>query len=413
MPGLNLNIIPFSTIQEAIEIAEAPNRETTKFNTYFHTHAEIAAAIPEPEDSPAKHLYPDLSTGNFSNWISLIASSQGLHSWHEFTLPNSLVRELLDVNALWTLTSKAISDDTMEDLLARFPKRTSQGIATEVVFDGQREWFLRLDFCSTKDARGRDGEKCSSVIRTVEDALHRISTSKRAIRALEGILLGEAPGPARLFFIPHNKHMDTSREFRVFCPPVWSLTGLLDKQNRRGEAAPRVHTTDEQAVRHALPGEYALPSCSSDHVEQNEARVTDSNDAKPAYLHQQDGDKHSLGRITAISQYRWHTPYHRPSLTSAQADAAKALAAAQSIHAQIISHAASLESLPDSTGVLQKFLSEGFVFDIFEAPNGEMQLLEINPFGAMSGCGSCLFHWIEDARVMYGKQEGVEVRLAM
>jgi hypothetical protein len=413
MSGPNLNIIPFSTIQEALEIAEVTDRETTKFNTYFHTHAEIAAAIPEPEDSPAKHLYPDLSTGNFSNWISLIASSQDFHLWHEFTLPNSFVQELLDANVIWALTGKAIGDDTMEDLLARSPKRTSQGIATEAVFDGQREWFLRLDFCSTKDARGRGGEKYSSAIRTVGDALQRISASKRAARALEHILLEKAPGPARLFFIPYNKHMDTSREFRVFCPPVWSLTGLLDKRNHRGEAAPRVHTTDEQAVGCVLPREYALPSCSSDHVEQNEARVTDSNDAKPAYLHQQDGDKHSLGRITAISQYRWHAPYHRPSLTSAQVDAAKALTAAQSIHAQIISHAASLESLPDSTGVLQKLLSEGFVFDIFEAPNGEMQLLEINPFGAMSGCGSCLFHWIEDARVMYGKQERVEMRLAM
>lgn len=410
MPDPNLSIIPFSTIQEALEIAETTDCETTKFNTYFHTHAEIAAAIPEPEDSSAKHLYPDLNAGNFSNWISLIASSQGFHSWHEFTLPNSLVQELLDANTLWALTSRAIGDDTMEDLLARFPKRTSQGIATEVVFDGQREWFLRLDFCSTKDARGRGGEKYSSAIRTVGDALQRISASKRAARALEHILLEKAPGPARLFFIPHNKHMDTSREFRVFCPPVWSLAGLLDE---RGEAAPRVHTTDEHAVGHVLPGEHTLPSSSSDHVEQNEGRVMDSNDAKPAYLHQQDGDKHSLGRITAISQYRWHAPYHRPSLISAQADATKALTAAHSIHARIISHATSLEPLPDSTSVLQKLLSEGFVFDIFEAPNGEMQLLEINPFGAMSGCGSCLFHWIEDARVMYGKQERVEVRLAM
>jgi hypothetical protein len=413
MSDPNLNIIPFSTVREALEIAEAADRETTKFNTHFHTHAEIAAAIPEPEDSPAKHLYPDLSTGNFGDWISLIASSQGFHSWHEFVLPNSLVQELLDANTIWALTSKAIGDDTMEDLLALFPKRTSQGIATEVVFDGQREWFLRLDFCSTKDARGRSGEKYSSAIRTVGDALQRISASQRAARALEHILLGKATGPAKLFFIPHNKHMDTSREFRVFCPPVWSLARSLDKQNHCGEAAPRVHTTDEQAVGHVLPEEYALPSCSSDHVKQNEAWVTDSNDAKPAYLHQQGGDKYSLGRITAISQYRWHAPYHRPSLISVQADAAKVFTAAQSIHAQIISHAVSLESLPNTACVLQKFLSEGFVFDIFEAPNGDMQLLEINPFGAMSGCGSCLFHWIEDAKVMYGKQERVEMRLAM
>lgn len=39
----------------------------------------------------------------------------------------------------------------------------------------------------------------------------------------------------------------------------------------------------------------------------------------------------------------------------------------------------------------------------------------MNPFGAMSGCGSSLFHWIKDARVLYGfgGAEEVEFRVAM
>jgi hypothetical protein len=155
--------------------------------------------------------------------------------------------------------------------------------------------------------------------------------------------------------------MDTSREFRVFCPPVWTLSALSNKRHGR-------------------------------------ATQSRSNDREP-----------SLGRITAISQYRWHSPYHRPSLAAAQTDAAKVLACGNSIYAQILAYAA---KLPDA-GVLQRLRTEGFVFDIFEASSGEMQLLEINPFGAMSGCGSCLFHWIADAPLLYGIYEDVEVRLTM
>jgi hypothetical protein len=67
----------------------------------------------------------------------------------------------------------------------------------------------------------------------------------------------------------------------------------------------------------------------------------------------------------------------------------------------------------DRRHILKRLRTEGFVFDIFQAANGEMQLLEINPFGAMSGCGSCLFHWIEDADMLYGASQEVEVRLTM
>jgi hypothetical protein len=358
---MDLNIIPFSTLQGALDAADATDQETDRFNTHFHTHTEIAAVIQESAGGSHKHVYPDLTACHFSNWIDLIASSQGFEEWHEIILPPSLVQELLDANAVWTLTGKAISEDAMEDLLARFPKQTSRAIKTKAVFYGQKEWFLRLDFCSTKDARGESGTKYTSPVRTIEDALQRICASKRAIRALEDIVLKKAPGPARLLFIPHNKHMDTSREFRVFCPPLWTLSTL-----------------------------------SSNHL--REATPNQSRD-----------DGHTLGRITAISQYRWHSPYHRPSLAAAQKDAEKALADAKSIHSKILAHAA---TLPDQS-VLQKMHTEGFVFDIFETTNGDMQLLEINPFGAMSGCGSCLFHWIDDAPLLYGAREGVEVRLTM
>lgn len=390
---MKLNIIPFAHVLAALEAADAVDQETDVFNSHFHTHTEIAAVVPEPPGSTDKHVYPDLTASNFSHWIDLIASSQRFHEWHEIILPMSLAQELLDANTIWTLTGKEIRDDAMEDLLARFPKRTTKGISIKVVFDGQKEWFLRLDFCSTKDANGEGGKRYASSVRQVEEALQRICASKRAARAIEHIILRKAPGPARLLFVPHNKHMDTSREFRVFCPPVWTLSALSN-EHRRG-------------VTSSMLSQDAVVLCPLNGVEQDEKQETASEDTKPLDLIQQTDEKRRLGRVTAISQYRWHSRYHRPS--TAEQDAEKALAAAQSIYSNISTHAAS--SLDPA--VLQKLRAEGFVFDIFEASNGEMQLLEINPFGAMSGCGSCLFHWIEDGPLLYGAQEEVEVRLTM
>ena len=43
----------------------------------------------------------------------------------------------------------------------------------------------------------------------------------------------------------------------------------------------------------------------------------------------------------------------------------------------------------------------------------DVQLVELNIFGASTGCGSCLFHWIRDAEMLYGKQQEVEFRIAL
>jgi hypothetical protein len=76
---MNLNIIPFTDVQTALTAADVTDRETDKFNTHFHAHAEIVAAIPEPKDISNKHVYPDLTASHFSHWIDLITSSQGFH----------------------------------------------------------------------------------------------------------------------------------------------------------------------------------------------------------------------------------------------------------------------------------------------------------------------------------------------
>ncbi|KAJ7916886.1 hypothetical protein B0H13DRAFT_1996823 [Mycena leptocephala] len=67
-------------------------------------------------------------------------------------------------------------------------------------------------------------------------------------------------------------------------------------------------------------------------------------------------------------------------------------------------------------GTKESFDKEGFVFDVYvhrDAGMGEVQLLELNPFGIASGCGSCLFNWVTDAETLYGNKEEIEVRLSI
>jgi hypothetical protein len=116
-----------------------------------------------------------------------------------------------------------------------------------------------------------------------------------------------------------------------------------------------------------------------------------------------------IGRIAAISQYRWHQPFAVSDPGEAAKKAQKIYKASMDIYARITRHAERLED----KSVAEKLRMEGFTFDVLETPTGEVQLVEINPFGAMSGCGSCLFHWLQDAKLLYGLEERVEVRIAL
>ena len=112
------------------------------------------------------------------------------------------------------------------------------------------------------------------------------------------------------------------------------------------------------------------------------------------------------GKIAAISQYKWHAPWYHASAAKhdQEAIANRLLENCQGLHQEIMGH-------PAMTEILR---NRGFVFDVYEDPSvQEVRLIELNDFGAMSGCGACLFNWIQDARVMYGVSEGIEVRVAV
>lgn len=73
----------------------------------------------------------------------------------------------------------------------------------------------------------------------------------------------------------------------------------------------------------------------------------------------------------------------------------------QRLHTALMNHPAMTENL----------LRCGFTFDVVGI-GGEVQLLELNDSGAMSGCGSCLYHWIVDVSLLYGLDCEVEFRIA-
>lgn len=116
------------------------------------------------------------------------------------------------------------------------------------------------------------------------------------------------------------------------------------------------------------------------------------------------------GKISAISQYCWHKPwYHALESDEKQEQVVqKVWRGVQDIHAKIMAHSAMSESLKE----------RGFSFDVFDSSHANitkekgghrMELIELNHSGAMSGCGSALFHWLNDARLLYGLKVPQEV----
>ncbi|KAL8977822.1 MAG: hypothetical protein Q9205_006457, partial [Flavoplaca limonia] len=113
------------------------------------------------------------------------------------------------------------------------------------------------------------------------------------------------------------------------------------------------------------------------------------------------------GRIAAISQYKWHAPwYHAREGVDRQKEIAKRVfEGAKALHRQIMTHEAMTDDLR----------RRGLVFDIIDDPDDgrSIRLVELNDFGAMTDCGSCLFHWLRDAKSLYGLLNGVEFRITL
>ncbi|GJD02215.1 hypothetical protein ColKHC_11040 [Colletotrichum higginsianum] len=106
-------------------------------------------------------------------------------------------------------------------------------------------------------------------------------------------------------------------------------------------------------------------------------------------------------RITGISQYRWHKPWHYASFPTEDQDniLQKVSLEAEKVRAQI------LDELNGNDQTDRQLMEQGMSFDLFydEQSHG-VELVELNPFGSRSPCGSCLFQWVRDREVLYDEE---------
>ena len=109
-----------------------------------------------------------------------------------------------------------------------------------------------------------------------------------------------------------------------------------------------------------------------------------------------------LLRISAISQYRWHWHwlFFLASDNKRKQAVDKIVEGVEEIRQQI---AGELDSEDEIDGLLMR---QGLTFDVlFDEELGTVQLVELNVFGVRSACGSCLFHWIRDRKILEGHGE--------
>ncbi|KAJ7776753.1 hypothetical protein DFH07DRAFT_797613 [Mycena maculata] len=114
-------------------------------------------------------------------------------------------------------------------------------------------------------------------------------------------------------------------------------------------------------------------------------------------------------RVTAFSQYAWHKRSLLADLPRAEIEVEMQhlLQGVHRIHAEIMAY--SVEN-----GMHERLSRDGFVFDVYvHMGTREVQLLELNPFGVTSSCGSCLFNWVTDVETLYGGKDEIEVRVSV
>lgn len=123
----------------------------------------------------------------------------------------------------------------------------------------------------------------------------------------------------------------------------------------------------------------------------------------------------ATGRITAISQYCWHKPWKYAHLGEDERlkQLRRIMRGIDYVHVSILEDLNPF-LIDDPDDML---LRQGFTFDVIfddDRPIADRcALVELNTFGARSGCGSCLFHWVNDMDLLYGGSEKVEFRIAL
>lgn len=232
-----------------------------------------------------------------------------------------------------------INQQILEDTAETWESCKS-GTFIKSLFNGTNEWFVRLDQMSPKDSPVVPGP-----VRSTKDLITKLASSMRAYGALHRELQDATEEGRKITMTgvlnPWNANMDPAFEFRVFVPP-------------------------------------------------------------PAARQVEDPTLTEL-EISAISQYRWHSPFTGVVGATIAQTADKVYDGALTILREIIEYAN--RSLSQDIRAL--LIKHGFSFDVTLQKGNEVQLVELNPFGALSGCGACLFNWIIDSKALYGLEDEV------
>jgi hypothetical protein len=70
---------------------------------------------------------------------------------------------------------------------------------------------------------------------------------------------------------------------------------------------------------------------------------------------------------------------------------------------------ARMDTKSTNDGLDEMSLRQGFSFDVlFDEATQRCVLIELNVFGARSGCGAYLFHWLRDVDVLDGRRVASE-----
>ncbi|KAF2117653.1 hypothetical protein BDV96DRAFT_644004 [Lophiotrema nucula] len=343
---MQIRIVPYELVANDIEATHAAeSAHDAEYKQAFNTcfHGLHEIEPLIPNTNIFQHASPPLGPYAYTLYLLLLAESQNLQDYHIIQIPTFLLEDLMLCHSSWVNTSN-ISDELLDDVAEAWLSCKS-GRELEKCFDGKKEWFIRLDQNSPKDSPLVRGS-----VRSLQEVIKKLCSSMRAYGSLHREV-DEATQAGRevkvnMVLNPWNKNMDPGYEFRVFVPPPAA----------RGPKTPK------------------------------NSFIKDF-------------------KIAAISQYRWSKPFYTRrdwNMTDEQL-AERVYCEAQDILTAILHFAA--DTLDIQT--LADLYKHGFTFDVSLQDASMVQLIEINPFGALSGCGGCLYNWIHDARLLYGLENEV------
>ena len=347
---MDLEIVPIKRV--ALDIVTTnenrigtSERSSTYFNTCNHRKDEISGII--TANGHFEHTVPPWGPYMYSRWLDTMMTSQGLekNKYRVISFPPSLFNDLMQCFSGWINRGK-LNEELVDDLAeawlsSKYAPRIQEFLSDKHINESG-DWFVRLDQNCPKDS-----ELVPGPVRNIKDIIRKLASSMRAYGALQHEA-DEAQSQNRemnikVFLTPWNKSMDPRHEFRVFVPPP----GVRDcKHSGRSK---KWYTSTEF-------------------------------------------------RISAISQYYLFRPFPVEEFSHAKDIAKSIFDDADSI---LVGLKENIMGFDQNTHT--QIMKHGFTFDVsWQGFGTSAKLVEINPFGAMSGCGGRLFNWLDDAKVLYG-----------